>query len=762
MPAGTPTASATAALERYLEVSVFLLLLVSTLALATTGKLDLPSSVVPVGLLGVKAWRYWHGGGPELSARTANRLVVAYLAVLPVDLWWFSGAMAQGAPVPLLYATLLTTIHLMLVAMLVRLYSARTLRDYAFLGLLSFAMMLAAAVLTVDTTYLVFFVLFLMLAISTFIGLEMRRSAEGAVVARVEPGSPAAARLYRALRSTSAAMAVGALLLGAALFFLIPRYRAGYLGGYTLQPQLISGFDDDVTLGQIGEIKKNTEVVLRARITQGAPQAGLLRWRGIALASFDGRRWFNRPAAPRVIEPNAGGWYPLGPAPDGLYGNAAELRYSILLEPLASEALFAPYRVVALRGVFAPEPERVGRPRRSYILMDATESLSNPYQNFTRRLYEGISLLPAVDRRALEAAGDNYPESIREAYLPLPALDPRVAALAEEITRNADNPFRKAEGIERYLRTRFGYTLEQLGPPPADPLAHFLFERRAGHCEYFATAMTVMLRTLGIPARYVNGFLAGEYNEIGGDFIVRASDAHSWVEVYFPEYGWISFDPTPPADPIARGWLGRLALYWDWFELRWQEWVINYDAAHQQTLVQELAEDTRAWLSALRQFWQQQRRAAVAAVKSGQAALARSPSALPATLAALVLVLLFLRRRALLDWLAGRWGWSPYPSERSPARVATLRYRELLRLLERHGHRKSPAQTPREFAQQLPWPTAMRLTELYEAARYGAQPAALETMGTLLAEFRRTLDANRRRRTSRSRPDRRGPTEAVC
>ncbi len=747
MPATTETQPAAAALERYLEVSLFLLVLVSTLALVTTGKLDLPSSVLPVVLLGVKAWRYHHGHGPELPARTANRLVVAYLAFLPVDLGWLSGEMARGAPVPLLYATLLATIHLMLFTLLVRLYSARTLRDYAFLGLLSFAMMLAAAVLTVDTTYLAFFVLFLVLAISTFTGLEMRRGAEGAVVERVEPGSPAAARLYRALRSTSAAMAVGALLLGTALFFLIPRYRAGYLGGYTLQPQLISGFDDDVTLGQIGEIKKNTEVVLRARITQGAAQAGVLRWRGIALSSFDGRRWFNTPSAPRVIEPNAGGWYPLGGVPAGLYGNAVELRYSILLEPLASDALFAPYRAVALRGVFAPEPERIGRLRRSYILVDTTESLSNPYQNFTRRLYEGISLLPAVDRRELEAAGDDYPESVRETYLQLPTLDPRVAALAEEITRNADNSFRKAETIERYLRTRYGYTLEQPDPPPADPLAHFLFERRAGHCEYFATAMTVMLRTLGIPARYVNGFLAGEYNEIGGDFIVRASDAHSWVEAYFPEYGWISFDPTPPADPVARGWLGRLALYWDWFELRWQEWVINYDAAHQQTLVHELAQDTRAWLATARRFWREQRRAAVEAVKSAQVALARSPHLLPMTLTALLLVLLVIRRRTLLDWLAGRWGWSLHRNERSAARVATLRYRELLRLLERRGYRKSPAQTPREFAQQLPWPATTTLTELYEAARYGGQPAALEVMGALLVEFRRTLDASHNQHT---------------
>src|SRR5207244_5015174 len=103
-------------------------------------------------------------------------------------------------------------------------------------------------------------------------------------------------------------------------------------------------------------------------------------------------------------------------------------------------------------------------------------------------------------------------------------------------TAQAPTAYDKAAAIEHYLRTRFGYTLDLSATSKADPLAHFLFERRSGHCEYFAAAMTVMLRSLGIPARYVNGFLPGEYNELGGDFIVRASDAHSWVEAYFPGF----------------------------------------------------------------------------------------------------------------------------------------------------------------------------------------------------------------------------------
>ncbi len=743
MPVHTFTSRAhVGAIERYLEVSLFLLMLAGTLALATTGKLDLPSTVLPVFLLLVKAWRHGRGRGPELSPRAARWLVAACVLFVPVDLWLVSSELARGAPVPLLYAALLTAVHLMLFAMVVRLYSARTLRDYAFLALLSFAMMLAAAVFTVDTTYLVFFLLFLVLAVSTFAGLEMRRSAEGAVVQRIEPRSPAAGRLHRALRWTSTGMAVSALVVGAGLFFLIPRYHAGYLGAYTLQPQLISGFDDDVELGQIGEIKKNPEIVMRVRVSKGLERAPELRWRGIALTVFDGRRWFNAFDRPFVVEPSQGGWYRLGYIPAGLYQHSAELRFSVLLEPLASNAIFVPYRALAVRGAFSPEPERARHIRRSYILLDATESLSNPYQNFTRRLYEGVSLVPAVPRELLRTAATDYPEPIRKTYLQLPEIDSRVRALAEGITAGATTPYDKAVTLEHHLRTRFGYTLSQPELPPDDPLAHFLFVRRAGHCEYFATAMTVMLRALGIPARYVNGFLTGEYNDIGEDFIVRASDAHSWVEVYFPDYGWIPFDPTPPSDEAARGWLGRLALYWDWLELNWHEWVINYDTAHQQTLAQSLARNTREWLSGTRQFWRRQRRAAVEGLKAWQAALADSPYALPGALVLMALGVFLFRRRAIADWLARRWGWSVGRSEQAAARVATLRYRELLRLLERRGYHKLPGQTPREFAHRIPLPHLRDFTEIYEAARYGGRPAELARLGELLAHIRRTFDSN--------------------
>ena len=136
-------------------------------------------------------------------------------------------------------------------------------------------------------------------------------------------------------------------------------------------------------------------------------------------------------------------------------------------------------------------------------------------------------------------------------YLQLPPdLDPRIVDLAETVSMEGDTVLEKTSLVETYLRANNTYSLQLSWDPGEQPLSTFLFEARSGHCEYFASSMAIMLRTVGIPTRIVNGFLPGEYNSIGGSYIVRQSDAHSWVEVYAPGKGWLEFDPTPP-DPTG-------------------------------------------------------------------------------------------------------------------------------------------------------------------------------------------------------------------
>lgn len=730
------SAAPLSAIRWYFEISLYLLLLTSVLTLVATGKLDLVSGMASSAALLVKGYRWSRGCRPELSHRAATWLVASYFVFFPIDLWGFSRALAAGAPSPALYAALLAAIHLTLFAMVVRLYSASTTRDYLFLTMLAFTNVLAAAILTVDTLFLVAFLIFLALAVSTFVGLEMRRSAEGACVAPLEPGTPPARRLNRALGLTSASTAVSALLTGAVIFFLIPRFSVGYLGGYTLHPSLISGFSDNVELGQIGAIKKNPAVVMRVRAEDGAQRIRGMRWRGIALTDFDGRRWFTPPHKRSVITLSADGWFLLPQAPQQLRQNSIPFRYTVLLEPLATDTLFVAAQADRVRGRFAA--------RGTYLVVDRTDSLTNPYHNFTKLRYEGFSYLPAVPPEWLRRASADYPGTIRQFYLQLPDLDPRIPALARQVTAQAPTAYDKAAAIEHYLRTRFGYTLDLSATSKADPLAHFLFERRAGHCEYFAAAMTVMLRSLGIPARYVNGFLPGEYNELGGDFIVRASDAHSWVEAYFPGFNWISFDPTPPADEKAEGVFGFLALYWDWFELVWSEWVINYDFSHQVTLAQNLQRVSRDWAERARNFLIGAHRKGIDKLKEWQTRVIAAPHALPGFVAivgaVILLFVLLFRGRAILAALAALWGLHVASHSVLTPRLATLLYQQMLRLLARRGISKQPGQTPLEFASsvtaaELAAPVA-QLTDLYQMARFGDHSAEAQKMGDLLASIK--------------------------
>jgi len=737
------------AVRRYFEVSLYLLLLISVLTLISTGKLDPVSVVVPPVVLLIKGYRWWQGRGPELSHRAATWCVVAYFVFFPLDLWVFSRALAAGAPNPALYAALLAAIHLMLFALIVRLYSASTPRDYLFLAMLAFTAMLAAAILTVDTTFLIFFLIFLVLGVSTFVGLEMRRSAEGASAPPLESGTPAGRRLYRALGLTSTSVAVSALAIGAAIFLLLPRFTAGYLPGFNLQPSLISGFTDNVELGQIGEIKKNAAVVMRVRFEGDPARLHNVRWRGIALTTFDGKRWFTAEHEPMAILPGADGWYVLGSASPHSRLTATALRYTVLLEPMATDALFVAAQADRVRGRFASEPGAAGPGlRRSYLLLDKTNSLFNPLHNVARLRYEALSYLLIVPPQQLRTASRDYPDEIRKAYLQLPDIDPRIPTLAQRVTAEASTAYDKAAAIELHLRTHYGYTLDLSGPPTANPLAHFLFERRAGHCEYFAAAMTVMLRTLGIPARYVNGFLPGEYNELGRDLIVRARDAHSWVEVYLPGYGWIPFDPTPPADATTKGWLSRLALYWDWFELVWSEWVINYDFTHQITLAQNLQRSSRNWTERARMDLERTHRRILERLKAWQARAIDAPYILPVALGVLVTLILLLHGRTPWQAVATLWGlYGASAGELNP-RTATIRYQHMLRLLARRGWKKSPGQTPLEFAASLPATELIgavgQLTDLYQAARFGSRRPDAQKMSDLLQRIQTLLRARPR------------------
>src|SRR6266699_3290502 len=317
--------------ERFFRISLFLLLLTAILTLVGTGKIDLFASIVATFALLYRARRWWYGHEPELTSRTATFMLLCYLIFFPIDMFFVSRSLAANSPNPQLYAALISAVHFLIFVLLVRLYSARTDRDAHFLVMLAFAAVLASAVLTVDTTFLFLFFLFLLFAVATYAGLELRRGASGALIPPAASTPNSEKKLARALGLAAFTVSVGAILCGTVLFFLLPRVSAGYLGKTSFNPTLLSGFTDQVALGQIAEFKKSSAVVLR--VETGAPiDYPALRWRGNALSHFDGRRWSSTDPGPKTLLASTDGWIALSDRPKPGESRGAILQFTVLQE----------------------------------------------------------------------------------------------------------------------------------------------------------------------------------------------------------------------------------------------------------------------------------------------------------------------------------------------------------------------------------------------------------------------------------------------
>jgi hypothetical protein len=293
----------------------------------------------------------------------------------------------------------------------------------------------------------------------------------------------------------------------------------------------------------------------------------------------------------------------------------------------------------------------------------------------------------------------------------------------------------KAVAIQDHLSRNYRYSLDAPLAEQAQPLEEFLFERKTGYCEHYATAMVMMLRTIGIPARLVTGFLATEWNEYGNYYLVRQQDAHAWVEVHLPHSGWVMMDPTPTdgdstgSAPPAWHTVQRML---DNVRLRWNRFFVQYSAADQLAAIRELqtggASVRLRILDSLSAFFGPLTAAfqtGIGYVTSGD--LTRVGK----------LVALLLAGCGVVVWLrwARPWNW-PRRST-GPAgdeQEIVLLYRRMLRQLERRGMHKPAAMPPLQFIRiiQEQWTTAgtavASITELYCRARFGRVPPTKEEL----------------------------------
>ncbi len=636
-----------------------------------------------------------------------NCLALAYLPVFVLDYQLLS------------HSLIAAVLHLLLFTASVKLLMLSKDCDFVLLYLISFAELLVASTLTVNIIFIVCFLIFLFSGISTLILFEMRRSnARVQGEARVKPlvapresqGSglelftPFPARL---ISISTLGITLFILAFAIPLFFLLPRVTRGPYKQPSGPTQFISGFSERVELGQIGTVKLSDATVMRVK-TDKLPSElpSKLKWRGLAFDYYDGRSW-SRSNQTRYGIPEQGWYYKLQDSAQG----TDWINQTFFVEALSTNVVFAMPRALAIsRDVGYLQRDAAGN-------LYTTEHLNNKmrYSAFSDPVRPDPSIMFDWTLR---------PPASPEIYLQLPPSDPRIADLAEQVTNAARDRFAKARALEQYLRTNYGYSLELRGTPNSkDPLAMFLFDIRKGHCEYFASAMTVMLRQIEIPARLVNGFRSGEYNSIGNNWIVRQYDAHSWVEAYFPPYGWIDFDPTPPDPQHPRtAFMQLISNVTDAIDLWWWDSVINYDSLGRYRTIAALRAKMNGVGRYARHFL-----ALVYEKSRIAAAWFHSPTAVfslagkwvlwaPWIIVAALLLIRPVRRRILV--LTKRLLY-----QGNSRAVATSFYMEALDLLDSHGIRRSREQTPMEFAQSLGnHPVSspfLALTRMYNAIRFG-------------------------------------------
>jgi len=651
-----------------------------------------------------------HAGGVHFVRRAMARatvsptlwnvLLIGAFAILLIDLIVVSRDLLPAG------------IHFLVVLLSIKLLTLQQRRDYRHLYAISLMAILASAALTTDSWYVPIFLLYLLAAVWTLLLYHLTQET-GETLAGVSPASVAFCHAAFPSRIThrffwlTNGIAVLTVTMTLAIFFLIPRIGAGVLQKTSGETLRTTGFSDRVDLGTIGSVKQDPQIVMRVELPdQPAIEKDRLYLRGHAYDQYNGRSWSHSGIRRRSLNLVADGTFLARPAGSRLpEGQSIPIRQDILLEPLDTAVLFAAPFAELVSGEFLA------------LQTDAMSGLHLSFPPSARIRYSVTSQAPRLVADEQTASTLTYPDSIRSHYLQIPVGSQPVADLAHRVTQQATTPFGRTIAIQQHLLENYRYSLEADTATLSHPLDEFLFTRKTGYCEHYATAMVVMLRTVGIPARLVTGFLATEWNEYGGYFTVRQRDAHAWVEVYFPHSGSATV-ATNRWESISR--LGE--SIW----LQWDRLFVRYSAKDQLAVVHGVREGGDAVRERMSR-WGSLFSAPIGQALSRLAHMVRTfqPGMLGLVTGVIVvglaLLLLMLRDRI------GLWATTHLPTTHPEIAIVQL-YAHMVRTVERHGVSKPPSSTASEFAKlvEQKWkvagPMVADVTALYHQGRYSRTP----------------------------------------
>jgi transglutaminase-like putative cysteine protease len=458
----------------------------------------------------------------------------------------------------------------------------------------------AGTVLGGGLTYGLCFLGFLVVAPGTLVLSHLRREVEGNYRqgARDRTGLPVdVPRILRSRRvvgrgflATTCLLSVPILLFTTILFVLFPRIGLSLLLLSHPRAGRMIGFSEHVDLGEVGLLRDDPTVALRFEVKdlpEPPPTRLTLRLRGTAFDAYDGHAWARTQRD--AIRPSEHGYdgndtYPIFRNPDP----ARDRVVSFDLEPIDPPVVFLPPRAVALH-LKVPTQILLGE---AVTLQKGAEGELRYAGSDGRGLRYDVYL--AGEREGLV---EPLSAAERPRYLTLPpGLSKRIADLAHTWTDGLRTPQEKAAAIEDHLHREYTYDLHSPSSGTPEPVDHFLFESKRGHCEFFSTAMALMLRTVGIPSRNVTGFVGGTWNRFGRYYAVRQGDAHSWVEAYLDDAvrpTWRTFDPTPPggAQPLEPpgGVYYYVRDFVEALSQRWDTYVVGYDLRKQVHIFEELS-----------------------------------------------------------------------------------------------------------------------------------------------------------------------------